>query len=58
MPLEHFLKDALSGTLNHVSMAGNDALKVPLADPGHALRESRAVPLTRPIPDCTLLPNC
>lgn len=38
-------------------MARNDALKVPLVNPGHALVERRSIRCTECVPDESLLPD-
>ncbi len=55
MPLENLLKDALPIRLNHIPMARNQALKIPLIYPRHTMRKPHTITCTNSIPDQTLL---
>lgn len=57
MPFEDLLKDALAITLDYVSVAGDDALKVPLVDSGNRLCEAGSVARASTIPNGPLLPD-
>lgn len=43
VPFEDLSEDTLALLLNHIAVAGNDALKVPLVNPGDALVECRSI---------------
>lgn len=58
MPFKHLLEDALSASLNHITVARDDAVKIPLLDPCHTLVEGRSVTRAECIPDEPLLPDC
>lgn len=57
MPFEHLLEYALASTLNHVSVAGNDSVKVPASDLSRALVETVAVARAGNIPQESFLPR-
>lgn len=57
VPLKDLSEDALALLLDHITVAGNDALKVPLVNSSHALVECRSVGRTQSVPDKSLLPD-
>jgi hypothetical protein len=56
VPRHDFLEDALAARLNNISMARNDALKVPLIDLGYTPRKTSAILGANSIPYQPLLP--
>lgn len=58
MPLEHLLEDALSVAFDHVAVTSDDALKIPVVDPGNRLGEALSVARAGSIPNSALLPDC
>jgi len=57
MPIKHFLEDPFASGLNHVSMTGNDLIKVPASDLPRALVETTAVARAGNIPQESPLPR-
>lgn len=57
MPFRDLLEYSLASGLHHISMAGDDTIKVPFLDLRHALVKSRAI-LGGLKPQRALLPGC
>lgn len=55
MPLHNMLEDALSIGFNHIAMASNNPVKIPLVDILHRVRKPSPVPAANPMPDQPLL---
>lgn len=55
MPLADLLEDALASRFDHISVARDDAVKIPLLDLCHALVKGRSV-FCGLKPECALLP--
>jgi hypothetical protein len=56
MPLHDMLEDALSVRFDHVAMAWDNAIEIPLVDLRHAPRESTSITCTNAVPQKPLLP--
>lgn len=57
MPLHDLLEYSLPIALNHISMARNDLVKVPLRNASHAFVERCPIARTGAVPNHALLPN-
>lgn len=57
VPLEQLLENALSIALNHVSMARDNALEIPLIDSCSRLCKSRSIARAGAVPNRSLLPD-